>query len=258
MSTSALAFPAGRADFRRTQLLRQKKLRPVRELRAWSDVAIAGTTTLQAGGGHSPHINKPLLGGLIALAIVLHTSTAWYIATHHVDRPIKAAKQELSIELVRPPKPIEPPKPEPPKVQPQKVKAPPRVVPQIQQAAPDPSPVTDTAVPTVAATPSAPPAPPAALPITAPIGRAGYLNNPQPNYPAQAARMGWQGTVLLHVHVLANGSVDTVDVKQSSGRKVLDDEAINTVKKWSFTPSKQGDNAIDGWATVPIEFSIDQ
>jgi protein TonB len=258
MSTSALAFPSGRADFRRAQLLRQKKLRPVRELRAWSDVAIAGTTTLQADGGHPSHIKKPLLAVLIAVAIVLHTSTAWYIAHHHTERPIKAAKQELSIELVRPPKPIEPPKPEPPKAIPQKVKAPPRVVPQIQQAAPDLSPVTDNATPVVAATPSAPPAPPAALPITAPVGRAGYLNNPPPNYPAQAARMGWQGTVLLHVHVLANGSVESVDIKQSSGKKVLDDEAIATVKKWSFTPSKQGDTPVDGWATVPIEFSIDQ
>ncbi len=34
------------------------------------------------------------------------------------------------------------------------------------------------------------------------MGRAGYLNNPAPDYPAPAVRQGWQGTVLLRVRVL--------------------------------------------------------
>jgi len=60
------------------------------------------------------------------------------------------------------------------------------------------------------------------------------------------------------VHVLSDGKVDTADVKQSSGRKILDDEAVRTVKHWLFTPSQRGDTPIDGYATVPIEFSLDQ
>lgn len=90
------------------------------------------------------------------------------------------------------------------------------------------------------------------------MGRAGYLNNPAPDYPPLAVRQSWQGTVLLRVRVLANGSVESVEVKQSSGRKLLDDEALRTVKGWSFAPAKRGDTPIDGWATVPIEFVLDQ
>jgi protein TonB len=93
--------------------------------------------------------------------------------------------------------------------------------------------------------------------VTAPIGRTGYLNNPPPNYPAAAARQGWQGTVLLRVRVLSSGHVDSVEVQKSSGHRLLDDEAMATVRSWLFTPSKRGDTPIDGWATVPIEFKVD-
>jgi protein TonB len=49
-----------------------------------------------------------------------------------------------------------------------------------------------------------------------------------------------------------------VEVVTSSGAKALDDAAAVTVKKWLFSPSKRGDVPIDGWATVPIEFKLDQ
>ena len=72
-----------------------------------------------------------------------------------------------------------------------------------------------------------------------------------------AARNGWQGTVLLKVRVLSTGRVDEVEVQKSSGFKLLDEEAKATVRTWQFTPSKRGSTAIDGWATVPIEFKLD-
>ena len=93
--------------------------------------------------------------------------------------------------------------------------------------------------------------------MSAPFGRAGYRNNPPPNYPATAARQGWQGTVLLKVRVLSTGRVDSVEVQKSSGHKLLDDEAMATVRSWQFSPSRRGDTPIDGWATVPIEFKLD-
>ncbi len=114
--------------------------------------------------------------------------------------------------------------------------------------------VTDKPVQPVAA---APPPPPPSEAVTAPFGRAGYLNNPPPEYPALAARLKWEGTVLLRVRVLSTGRVDSVEVAKSSGHKVLDDQAMQTVRAWLFTPSKRGATAIDGWATVPIEFKID-
>jgi protein TonB len=47
-----------------------------------------------------------------------------------------------------------------------------------------------------------------------------------------------------------------VEIKTSSGRKVLDTAAIQTVKRWSFVPAKQGETAIDSWVEVPIDFKL--
>jgi protein TonB len=83
------------------------------------------------------------------------------------------------------------------------------------------------------------------------------MNNPAPDYPAAAARVGWEGVVMLRVKVLASGAVAAVEVQQSSGHRILDDAAARTVKAWTFSPSKRGSTPIDGWATVPIEFKLD-
>jgi protein TonB len=115
--------------------------------------------------------------------------------------------------------------------------------------------ITDKQVQPVAAL--APPRPSLPELVTEPFGRAGYLNNPPPEYPAMAARQKWEGTVVLRVRVLSTGKVDAVQVAKSSGHKVLDDQAQETVRGWVFRPSKRGATPIDGWATVPIEFKID-
>lgn len=185
-------------------------------------------------------------------------------------------KHEVAIEFIKPeiepppPPPIEPPKPPPPpKVQ----KAPPPpalrtpvasqniapddiVVQENTQAPVSPGPVVAAEVPT----PPAPPAPPPVVeePVTEASANAGYLNNPKPEYPAAAIRQGWGGTVILRVRVLANGSVESVAVKKSSGRKVLDEAAATAVQKWTFVPSKRGSTPIDGWATVPLVFNPEQ
>jgi protein TonB len=112
-------------------------------------------------------------------------------------------------------------------------------------------------VETVAAVEPAPVAPPAPEPVKPAFGGIGYKNNPPPDYPPMAVRQNWQGTVLLRVRVLATGAVEGVEVLRSSGKKVLDDAAIHTVERWVFAPSTRGSAAIDGFATVPIEFKLD-
>ncbi|WP_430301689.1 energy transducer TonB, partial [Pseudomonas aeruginosa] len=107
------------------------------------------------------------------------------------------------------------------------------------------------------ASPPAPPAPAAApAPLTPPSANAGYLHNPAPEYPALAMRRGWEGTVLLRVHVLASGSPSEIQVQKSSGREALDQAAVKAVKRWSFVPAKRGDKAEDGWVSVPIDFKL--
>ncbi|MCV6145222.1 energy transducer TonB, partial [Pseudomonas aeruginosa] len=103
----------------------------------------------------------------------------------------------------------------------------------------------------------APPAPATApAPLTPPSANAGYLHNPAPEYPALAMRRGWEGTVLLRVHVLASGSPSEIQVQKSSGREALDQAAVKAVKRWSFVPAKRGDKAEDGWVSVPIDFKL--
>lgn len=94
------------------------------------------------------------------------------------------------------------------------------------------------------------------LPVTEAKGYAGYLSNPAPDYPEIALERGWQGSVLLRVKVSASGSPISVELKHSSGRKVLDDAAIRTVKRWKFSPAMRGSTAIDGWVDVPIDYHL--
>jgi len=65
-----------------------------------------------------------------------------------------------------------------------------------------------------------------------------------------------QGTVLLQVLILPDGSVGEVRVKESSGYKRLDDTAIKAVKQWKYIPARQGDETIAYWYLQPLEFSL--
>ncbi|KPC33116.1 TonB domain-containing protein [Pseudomonas syringae pv. cilantro] len=170
--------------------------------------------------------------------------------------PIEQAPPLLPPTPVEPPKPVAAaakPKPAAPHQQPAKPQAKPTVV---EKSVAD--------APQAAAKPSAQPQPPqaAAAPpgseprTTAPIGRAGYLNNPPPVYPPAAAKRRQQGTTLLRVHVLASGHPDQVEVAQSSGFPALDDAAKAAVRQWSFTPAKRGDTPVDGWVNVPLAFTL--
>ncbi|MEK6347692.1 MAG: energy transducer TonB, partial [Burkholderia sp.] len=134
--------------------------------------------------------------------------------------------------------------------------------------APDPAAVAPSA-PAPASAPASAPAPaPAAKPTpagpppvqqdSAPIGDAAYLHNPPPDYPDLAQANGWEGRVLLRVHVLADGHADSVAVLASSGRHVLDDAARDAVARWLFVPAKRGGAAIDGWVNVPLDFRLGQ
>lgn len=209
---------------------------------------------------HDKHIElvypkyKGSLSGLALLLIVgLHFATFAYFY-FKPEVPITQAEiPPMTVELYRPPVeqppapiiPEELPPPPPPKMEkPKPVEKPkpkePTPVPVVQKVVEPPPPV-------------APPPPPPVTPATA---NPGYLRNPAPEYPEQAVERGWEGTVILNVHVLGNGKPSSVEIKTSSGRKVLDTAAIQTVKRWSFVPAKQGETAIDSWVEVPIDFKL--
>lgn len=158
--------------------------------------------------------------------------------------------------VVEPPPPVEdelavkPPPPKPvPKPKPVVKPVPKPVAKPVEQPLAPPAPPQPVAAP-------APPAPPAPQPVTPASASAAYLKNPAPEYPSLAMRRGWEGTVLLRVHVLASGKPGEIQIQKSSGRAQLDDAALAAVKRWSFVPAKQGDVALDGWVSVPIDFKI--
>lgn len=86
--------------------------------------------------------------------------------------------------------------------------------------------------------------------------KANYAHNPKPDYPDIAKSRGWQGKVLLRVKVSAQGFSDEVTVEKSSGREILDDSAIEAVKKWRFIPAKRGDTPVASSVIVPIDFKL--
>ncbi|MFM0045187.1 energy transducer TonB [Paraburkholderia sediminicola] len=212
------------------------------------------------------------IGAAALLILALHTGFMLVASHGRVESRVPVVPPKplpMTVELTRPPVPLPqarqapPPTPQPVKQQAQ----PPR--PLTRALAPKPSPAltplvapppqaTTPADTAVAHTPApvapAPAAPPAAE--TAPIGNAAYLHNPAPDYPPIAQDQGWEGRVLLRVHVLPSGKPDSVDIRTSSGRKMLDDAAVAAVRRWSFVPAKRGDEAVDGWVNVPIDFKL--
>ena len=202
---------------------------------------------------------EKILLGVFALA--LHGAVAYWVsqAPTPVLPVVPPEIPPMTIEFSQPAPPavVEPP---PPVIDELAAKPAPKPVPK-PKPKPVPKPVPKPAPkaveqPPAPPQPAAPAAPPAPAPVTPASANAGYLKNPAPEYPALAHRRGWEGTVLLRVHVLASGKPGEIQLQKSSGRQALDDAALAAVKRWSFVPAKQGEVAQDGWVSVPIEFKI--
>ena len=85
-----------------------------------------------------------------------------------------------------------------------------------------------------------------------------YGNNPAPFYPPEARKMGQQGTVTLSVLVNAEGTVETLAVKDGSGHVLLDQSAMRAVKRWHFKPATVAGIPVSSQVEVPVEFHLDE
>lgn len=99
----------------------------------------------------------------------------------------------------------------------------------------------------------APIQPPALVP---PQSKAPRLHNPPPIYPRTSLRLREQGKVVLHLLVLADGSVDQLSVKQSSQHPRLDKAALRAVRKWRYLPATLAGKKINFWHEQSIVFSL--
>jgi protein TonB len=75
-------------------------------------------------------------------------------------------------------------------------------------------------------------------------------------YPPMSRRLREEGRVLLDVHILADGSVGEVKLKQSSGFARLDEAALEAVRRWRYQPARRGDEAIAWWYVQPVAFAL--
>ena len=78
------------------------------------------------------------------------------------------------------------------------------------------------------------------------------LRNPKPRYPEAARRRKLEGVVLLAVEVNSRGVPISIKVQTSSGHLILDEAAVNGVRKWRFRPGGQKASTIP----LPIRFSL--
>ena len=215
------------------------------------------------------HLLKQLLGEekvnnmvslLTILVVLIHIyALMWFFAPEEKFTPAQALQMEVSMVTisapkpqVAPPKPVEPPKKPLPK--PIVRKAPP-----IVQKSPDFAPVESVSEPQPAPQAASPTPAKAAPPVeqfTEANFKANYLSNPKPDYPAIAKSRGWTGKVMLRVQVTPEGTPSAVVVETSSGHEMLDESAIEAVKKWKFIAAKRGDTAVASAVIVPIVFSL--
>lgn len=94
-----------------------------------------------------------------------------------------------------------------------------------------------------------------------------HINTPHPSpnpaiphvivyYPPLAQRLDEQGTVILKVLVLANGTVGDVEVVRSSGYTQLDAAALVEVGAWAYIPAIQNHRPVAAWTLVAINFRL--
>jgi protein TonB len=190
--------------------------------------------------------------------------------------------QRIEVALIAPPERAPPPPPVPPPMQrrvPVRERAPPPMplldatplaLPQLAAPQPPAIPLPQTIAPIespIAAVPvampsavevptAAPPSPPPGPAWLPPRFDAAYLDNPPPAYPPAARRAREQGRVLLRVLVSADGRAITVEVAQGSGSALLDEAAVDAVRRWRFVPARRGDVAVQAHVQVPIVFSL--
>lgn len=234
----------------------------------------------------------------VGLAVGLVLGQQWVLTRVAVSPPIlpvQLVTLDEPVELPRPspppprparlerPRPTPRPQPARPAVIEERAPQPTAIVPAPAEMAPAPVAAAPPAVsePAIAPAPPSsapptpstlPPAPPAAARAAPAVAKAPSTTlegltqtaRPQggyqvrPAYPSAPRRLGIQGTVLLRVHVLADGRIGDVLVERTGGHPDLDQAATDAVRRWRFEPARRGAEAVAMWVLLPVEFRLTQ
>jgi len=74
-------------------------------------------------------------------------------------------------------------------------------------------------------------------------------------YPEVAQRAGLEGTVVLNLRILADGSIGEIRIIQSV-MNAMDKAAEDAVRSVKWIPAKQREEPVAVWYVVPIEFKL--
>ncbi|UZW59018.1 poly-beta-1,6-N-acetyl-D-glucosamine biosynthesis protein PgaD [Lysobacter enzymogenes] len=82
--------------------------------------------------------------------------------------------------------------------------------------------------------------------------------SPKPAYPLDALRQWEGGLVTLRVQVSAQGEATKVEISRRSGYRALDRAAVDTVRRWKFSPAVRDGKPVAAVVFVPVEFKPGQ
>ena len=81
------------------------------------------------------------------------------------------------------------------------------------------------------------------------------IHEERPRYTEEARQRGITGDVLLEIIVLRDGSVDDVRLLRRLGAG-LDEQAIQAVRQWRFSPAEKSGTPVDVVVEVAVEFNL--
>lgn len=196
----------------------------------------------------------------LAAVVSLHVAAVvWAAVAMQPDRIEKTVVMSVQLLPMAAPVVPTPRKPQPPRPTPPKPKAPEPVLTRVKtteavKAAPlpEPSPVPEAPRPEPRLETRPEPV------LSQPLYQIGTASNPAPEYPRASRDLRETGRVVLRVLVAADGRPREVEIHQGSGFWRLDEAARFTVaRRWKFTPARRGDEAIEAWVRVGINFKLD-
>ncbi len=84
------------------------------------------------------------------------------------------------------------------------------------------------------------------------------VSDPKPIlYPRWAIKQGWQGRFVIAIEILTDGSVERFKVIESSGHRMLDNVATETVRSWKFHPAVKDGQLIATCIEIPVTFELE-
>lgn len=75
-------------------------------------------------------------------------------------------------------------------------------------------------------------------------------------YPKEAVRQELEGKAVVAAEILPGGSVGRTSLAQSSGHKILDRAAQDSIKTWKFDQGTEEPDAVPQFVDIPVTFRL--